>query len=166
MILKLLFLNVFSFLFSTLAQAADGTAAGGVQVECELVAEVRRDPLEPQDGEFRPFVPATHLSQGDVVYYTLRIRNPSIGYAADVTVVQKIPANTSYVAGSAAAPGAHVEFSIDDGQSFAAAERLLVADEGRARLAPPERYTHIRWQLRHPLAPGAVALARFQAVFD
>ena len=166
MIAKLLFLNGLASVFLTLAQAADSTAAGGVQVDCELVAEVRRNPLEPQDGEVRPFVPATHLSQGDVVYYTLRIRNPSIVYAADVTVVQKIPANTSYVAGSAAAPAAQVEFSIDGGQSFAAPAGLQVTDEGRTQLAPPERYTHIRWQLRHPLAPGAVALARFQAVFD
>ncbi|AMN47377.1 hypothetical protein ACG33_09760 [Steroidobacter denitrificans] len=156
--------------FIPLAQAADSTAAGGVQLECELVAEVRRDPLAPLDGppgsQFRPFVPATHLSQGDVVYYTLRIRNPSIVYAAEVMVVQKIPANTAYVAGSAAAPGAQVEFSIDGGQSFAVPRGLQVTDEGGTRLAPPERYTHIRWQLRHPLAPGAVALARFQAIFN
>lgn len=152
--------------FLSLAQAADSTAAAGVQVECELVAEVRRDPLDPPDGELRPFVPATHLSQGDVVYYTLRIHNPSVVYAADVMVVQKIPDNTSYVAGSAAAPGAQVDFSVDGGQSFAAARGLRVTEEGRTRLAPPERYTHIRWRLRYPLAPGAVALARFQAVFN
>jgi hypothetical protein len=29
----------------------------------------------------------------------------------------------------------------------------------------PQDYTHIRWHLRNALAPGAVALARFRAVF-
>ena len=84
-------------------------------------------------------------------------------YANKVQVSQKIPANTTYVPGSAGGPGADVEFSIDGGQTFARAEHLKLED---GSIAPPERYTHIRWTLRNPLAPGATALARFRAKFN
>jgi uncharacterized repeat protein (TIGR01451 family) len=139
------------------------------QVETVLIAEVRHDGdphrTDPQGREMPHFVPATLLSQGETVYYTVRIRNPSTAFIPDVTVVQKIPANTSYIAGSAAGPGARITYSIDGGQTFASAARLRVDVAGTRRAAAPQQYTHIRWQLRNPLAPGTVALARFRAVF-
>jgi uncharacterized repeat protein (TIGR01451 family) len=107
------------------------------------------------------------LTQGQIVYYTVRIHNPSPVAARNVEVVRRIPANTFYVAGSAAGPGAHIDFSADGGQTFAAPGRVTVTDgNGATRAAKPEDYTHIRWRLRNPLAPGAVALARFRAVFQ
>ena len=41
----------------------------------------------------------------------------------------------------------------------------MIDVEGTTQLAPVAQYTHIRWQLRNPLAPGATALARFRATF-
>ncbi len=139
------------------------------QVETTLIAEVRHDGdpqrTDSQGREIPHFIPATLLSQGETVYYTVRIRNPTAAFVPDVTVVQKIPANTSYIAGSAAGPSARVTYSIDGGQTFGSAARLQVDVAGTMRAAAPQQYTHIRWQLRNPLAPGAVALARFRAVF-
>lgn len=147
------------------AQTRDDVADESVQLELRLLAEVRRSSGRA-GRETHHFVPARHLSQGEVVYYTVRIRNPTTEYMPKAVVVQKIPANTSYVAGSAAAPGAQVMFSIDGGESFGTPEQLQVNVEGRMQPASPARYTHVRWQLRNALAPGAVALARFQAIFD
>ncbi len=75
-----------------------------------------------------------------------------------------IPANTSYRAGLGGGPGADIEFSVDGGQTFAAAGDLKLAD-GVTR-APPERYTHIRWRLRNPLGARRDCLARFRATFN
>lgn len=137
------------------------------QIETELVAEVRIDDVASPIPSPARFAPATVVRQGQVVYYTLRIRNISSEYARDVTVTQRIPANTEYVEESASAPGADVSFSVDGGQTFARADDLRVTDaSGVERPVPTEQYTHIRWQLRNPLAPGAVALARFRAVFQ
>jgi len=143
--------------------AADDT----IQVETELVAEVRLAVRSPGGPESFRFVPATILAQGDVVYYTVRIRNPAPVPARDVQVVQRIPANTIYVGGSASGPGADVMFSVDGGQTFAPASALSVSDPetGAVRRAETQDYTHIRWTLRNPLAPNSVALARFRAVF-
>jgi uncharacterized repeat protein (TIGR01451 family) len=136
-----------------------------VQVETELVAEVREGSDPARGREVYRYVPAATLAQGQVIYYTVRIHNPEPIFAANVTVVQRIPVNTAYVTDSASGPAADVTFSIDGGQTFAPAQRLTVVADGKTQRLPAEQYTHIRWHLRNPLAPGAVALARFRAVF-
>lgn len=146
---------------TTLATMAWATEA--VELRTQLLAEVRESAGTQERPSFR-MLPATRLAQGQVVYYTLRITNPTPVFANKVQVSQMIPANTTYVAGSASGPGADVEFSVDGGQTFAPARNLKLAD-GATR-ATPERYTHIRWRLRNPLAPGATALARFRATFN
>jgi uncharacterized repeat protein (TIGR01451 family) len=137
----------------------------GAKVETSLVAEVL---IEPSTASGRParFAPARVLKEGQQLFYTLRIRNPSTEFARSVVVMQDIPKNTTYVPASAAGPGAIITFSTDGGQTYAAEDKLRVTDAaGASRPALPQEYTNIRWQLRNALAPGAIALARFRAVF-
>jgi len=137
----------------------------GARVETSLVAEVL---IEPVTASGRParFAPARVLKEGQQLFYTLRIRNPSTEFARSVVVMQDIPKNTTYVPASAAGPGAIITFSADGGQTYAAGDQLRVTDAaGVSRPALPQEYTNIRWQLRNALAPGAIALARFRAVF-
>jgi uncharacterized repeat protein (TIGR01451 family) len=131
----------------------------------ELVAEVRENVSTTPGREVFRFVPARMLEQGQVVYYTLRITNQTTVPLRNVAVVQPVPANTTYLADSASGPGAVVSFSVDGGRSFAPAESLMIEVEGAQQPAQPAKYTHIRWQLRNPLAAGASALARFRATF-
>lgn len=145
---------------TTFATPAGATEA--VELRTQLIAEVRETTGPAERPVFR-LAPASRLTQGQVVYYTVRITNPTPVFANKVQVSQLIPANTTYLPGSAAGPGAEVEFSIDGGQTFARPEDLKQSDGTRA---PPERYTHIRWTMRNPLAPGATALARFRATFN
>lgn len=137
-----------------------------VPVETTLVAEVLKK-IEVSDGrQVQRLVPASVIAQGDVVYYTVKIRNPTATPARELAVVQRIPANTTYVPNSASGPSADITFSVDGGVSFKSAKDLtVVLPTGATRPALPHDYTHIRWQLRNALAPGAVALTRFQAVF-
>jgi uncharacterized repeat protein (TIGR01451 family) len=136
-------------------------ASEAVELRTQLIAEVR-ETLSSQDRPLYRMVPAKRLRQGEVVYYTVRITNPTPVFANNVLVSQRVPDNTIYMEGSASGPGTEVEFSVDGGVTFGRPESLKLGDGTRA---PPERYTHIRWRLKNPLAPGAVALARFQAVF-
>jgi uncharacterized repeat protein (TIGR01451 family) len=124
-------------------------------IQTELVAEVRENVSTTPGREVYRFVPARMLEQGQVVYYTLRITNQTTVPLRNVAVVQPVPANTTYLADSASGPGADVTFSVDGGSTFSPAGSLAQAPQ----------YTHIRWQLRNPLAPGATALARFRATF-
>jgi uncharacterized repeat protein (TIGR01451 family) len=159
--------QIYSVLVGVLLQVISPASGAAEEpgVVTQLIAEVRETMHTPEGAETYRFVPATLLSQGQVVYYTVRIQNPTPVYISEVTVTQRIPANTAYIPGSAAAPAAEVAFSSDGAQTFVRDEDLDVDSEGAAQSAAPERYTHIRWTLRHPLAPGAVALARFRAVF-
>lgn len=156
-------------------------------VDVVLVAEVRQD-VELAGRNVARLVPATELRQGEEVFYTVRILNPSAAAAREVVVVQPIPQNTTYVPNSAGGPGAEITFSADGGQTFAREGQVTIAEPAvvpavtsgvasgdpargasvrtvMTRLATPQEYTHIRWRLRNALAPGAVALARFRAVF-
>jgi uncharacterized repeat protein (TIGR01451 family) len=146
-------------IMTTFATRAVATEA--VELRTQLIAEVR-ETLNTQDRPLYRMVPASRLSQGQVVYYTVRITNPTPVFANNVVVSQRVPDNTLYMEDSATGPGAEIEFSVDGGVAFARAEDLKLDDGTRA---PPERYTHIRWRLRNPLAPGSVALARFRATF-
>ena len=131
----------------------------------ELVAEVRENVSTTPGREIYRYVPARLLEQGQVVYYTLRITNQSTVPLRNVAVVQPVPANTTYLADSASGPAAAVSFSVDGGKTFGAPGALMIEVEGSTQLAHASQYTHIRWQLRNPLAPGATALARFRATF-
>lgn len=149
----------------TLAPCLSAWAQQPLAMETTLVAEVRVEPPAPDSSGPR-FMPARVLKEGQELFYTLRIRNPSTEFARGVVVVQEIPKNTTYVPQSAAGPGAVITFSTDGGQSYAQEGQLRVTDTaGVSRPAQPQDYTNIRWQLRNPLAPGAVALARFRAIF-
>lgn len=134
-------------------------------IQTELVAEVRENVSTTPGREVFRFVPARLLEQGQVVYYTLRITNQTSVPLRNVAVVQPVPANTTYLGNSAAGPGAAVSFSVDGGGRFEPAESLMIEVEGMKQPAQATQYTHIRWQLRNPLAPGATALARFRATF-
>jgi uncharacterized repeat protein (TIGR01451 family) len=145
---------------------AVNTNADENKVEVQLLAEVRTSALGPDNASIARFAPARTLSQGEVVYYTVRIRNPTSEYLRDVVVVQPIPANTTYAERSASGPGTEIQFSADGGATFALESKVVAVDSvGALRAATPKDFTHIRWRLRNALAPGAVALARFQAVF-
>jgi uncharacterized repeat protein (TIGR01451 family) len=133
-----------------------------VEVDTELIAEIRQPVRTAQGATTYRFVRATVMPQGEVVYYTVRVRNPTTVYARNVLVIQKIPENTAYVAGSASGPAVEVSFSTDGGKTFTAESKSKARS---AEEAVNSEYTHIRWRFRNAIAPGATALARFRAVF-
>jgi uncharacterized repeat protein (TIGR01451 family) len=136
-------------------------------VSSELVAEVREEANLPQRPPLLRYQPATAITQGQTVFYTVRVRNHSPVPVRDAIAVQKIPSNTVYVLGSASGPATEITFSIDGGQTFGSEGQLRITPAvGAARRPLANEYTHIRWRLRNPLAPGATALARFQATFQ
>jgi uncharacterized repeat protein (TIGR01451 family) len=109
-------------------------------------------------------LPADHVVPGDLLIYTLKVRNVGSEPVAVPQFVAPIPLHTSYVADSAVGPGASVQYSVDAGETFDTPQNLKVRGEGGAlRPATAADYTHIRWTLQHPLKPKSVAYARFRA---
>jgi uncharacterized repeat protein (TIGR01451 family) len=135
-------------------------------LEVTAIAEQRVVEPTPNGGTVVRYVPASQVRLGEQVHYTLQVRNVGSAAVVDAVVVRPLPHNTRYISGSAVGPGADVSFSIDGGATFAEAQRLTINTYvGPTRRATADEYTHIRWRLRHPLAPGATALLRFRAEF-
>ena len=110
-------------------------------------------------------VPAQTVIPGERVVYTITFRNVG-AEPAEVVITNPIDESLTYVEGSAFGPGAVVEFSVDGGNTFAAADGLVVVEEGAERPATPRDYTHVRWVMQNDLAAGAQGMARFMAVLN
>ena len=132
---------------------ADGAAVatGSGALETEIVVE-KLLPANPPARPFAVFAPVGRLEAGDEVHYTIRVRNPGKQPVTDAQVTKRLPVGLYYLAGSASGPSCTIEFSTDGGSTFTAQRKD--AD-----------YTHVRWTLQRPLAPGATALLRFRATF-
>ncbi len=87
-----------------------------------------------------------------VITYTITFTNTGTADAHAVRVEDPVPAFTTYVAGSAAGPGATIAFSHDGGASFDASEAAPV--------------THVRWDLPAALPPGGSGSISFQVFVD
>lgn len=108
-------------------------------------------------------VPAETVVPGERVIYTITFENISDQPAGDVVITNPISGDLTYVDGSAFGPGTAIEFSVDGGASFAAANELTVEEDGASRAARPDDFTHIRWVMQNELAVGAQGTARFTA---
>jgi uncharacterized repeat protein (TIGR01451 family) len=132
-------------------------------LQITLIPEVRK--VETHGSESRVYyVPAKTISQGEEIYYTVRIVNLANDKVKRATVVQPVPSNTHLVDRSVTGAGAAITYSIDGGKTFISAGEMRNALDDRAPL--PVRVTHIRWQFRHALAPHVVVFARFRVLFD
>jgi uncharacterized repeat protein (TIGR01451 family) len=103
---------------------------------------------------------------GDVLGYALAFTNTTAGPVNQVQFVDPLPKGLVYRIGSARADQpVRIEYSIDGGKSYTAQPMVAVMENGRRLMKPAPRnaYTHIRWTLSGPLAPGAQVTAGFQA---
>lgn len=114
----------------------------------------------------RHLVPAETVVPGEDVIYTITFTNISDETAENIVITNPISANLTYVDGSAFGPGTVIEFSVDGGQSFASADRLIVSAEGVERPANVADFTHVRWTMQNELAAGAHGMARFRATLN
>lgn len=111
----------------------------------------------------RNLVPTDTVVPGDDVVYTITFTNISDESAENVVITNPISDNLTYLQGSAFGPGTVIEFSVDNGQSFAAPDELIVGTNGETRPAQVEDFTHVRWTMQNELEAGAQGMARFRA---
>jgi len=103
---------------------------------------------------------------GDVLGYSLAFTNRTSGHVSQVQFVDPLPTGLVYQTGSARADKAvRIEYSIDGGKSWSVEPMVIVLENGRrvSKPAPREAYSHIRWTVAEPMAPGAQVTAAFEA---
>ncbi len=148
-------------IFSIAAIAAIANAQSGADRIVTNVS-VELEASSADHGAARPRLQvAERVSPGDVLIYTVEVRNAGQHAAESPVVVQPIPAHMAYVADSAVGPGVDVDYSIDGGHTFDKPDNLKVT--AAAVPASAADYTHIRWHLRNRLKPNSIAYVRFSA---
>jgi len=100
---------------------------------------------------------------GDTVIFTVSYANTDTRPADRVVVINPVPRHVTYLDRSAEGKGTTIEFSVDGGKTYAAPGKLTVTTAGKQRPAIAADYTHIRWVLVKPLAPGGQGSVSFRA---
>ncbi|MEE9273210.1 MAG: hypothetical protein V3U57_08100 [Robiginitomaculum sp.] len=109
-------------------------------------------------------VRADMVTPGDTVVYSLNYFNEKNETADNVVLVMPIPAEVSYLEGTADVEGARTAYSADGGKTFAARTALNVIDvNGKSRPARAQDITHIRWMIGTPIAPKASGTLSYSA---
>ncbi len=144
--------TLFLLLTLGLAFAQESESPLVVSLESFIVEEVVLE-----DGSVEEqFTPAEFTDPGNTIEYRVNLFNQGDTALEGVQAVGPIPEDTFYLDGSAAvSEEAWLEFSIDGGQTFAAAPITItiVNEEGEEEevTVPPENYTTVRWILLTPL---------------
>jgi len=97
------------------------------------------------------------LKPGDLVRYDVVATNSSADPAAHLIPVARVPAGTTYEAGSASfATSARVEFSLDGGKTWSSKPSLAMKTPSGTieKPAPVAAYTALRWVDEKTLAPN------------
>ncbi|OIP72180.1 MAG: hypothetical protein AUK48_11460 [Oscillatoriales cyanobacterium CG2_30_44_21] len=105
---------------------------------------------------------------GSVLRYTVTAENTTNRNMQNLSVTQPVPGGMVYViqsATKASADNASVDFSIDGGKSFS--PKPVVRVRGRdgkvvERPAPPEAYTHVRWNFGETLSANSRTQVSYQ----
>jgi uncharacterized repeat protein (TIGR01451 family) len=161
-----------SLIFAAVCLLALGSVAGFAQrhfmaaavarpeIKIELAAVVERD------NDFVPVEKANLVKQGETLDWTIKSENSGQAPALDYKAVGRIPAGTSFVAGSAKVEGAaKVVYSLDGGKSYAASPTIdeKQADGSVKKVAAPvSMYTNVRYEWADPLAPGGHVTASYK----
>jgi uncharacterized repeat protein (TIGR01451 family) len=154
-------MSVFLLFISISAAAmAEGT------VDIRTVVQKEEVVINDEGESVKRLVDADVVIPGETVFYTITFRNVGDEPADDVVITNPIADSLVYVDGSAFGPGTDIQFSVDGGASFAAADELTVVENGIQRKAAAGDYTHVRWVMNNELAAGAQATARFAAVLE
>jgi len=143
-------------------------AAAQAQGHLDVQTIVQKEEVIVNDaGESeKRLVAAEVVVPGESVFYTITFTNVSAEPADNVVITNPIAEDLMYIDGSAFGPGMDILFSVDSGETFAAANELTVVEDGEVRGAEAADFTHVRWVMQNDLEAGAQGTARFAAVLE
>ena len=152
-------------LVALLSPAGTVLAENGVTLTSAVLRQIE---VENEKGEkVVELVPVDKALPGEELIIRITYTNTSAEPAENIVIVNPVPDQMSYVAGSAAGDLTVPTFSIDSGKSFALPEKLLVkGEDGKMKTASAELYTHIRFRRIEALDPGQVDTVSFLAVLE
>lgn len=114
---------------------------------------------------WQPLEDNAAVSPGDVLRYKIVGQNTGESAANNLAVTQPIPDQMTYKLNSASSENqADITYSVDQGETFVAEPKIKISQEDGTvieRPAPPEAYTHVRWQFP-AVTPESGATAMYE----
>lgn len=101
------------------------------------------------------------LLPGEFVGYQIEVNNQGTEDAAAIIIENPIPEHTVYVQDSAKGINTLIEFSVDNGKTFALPSQLFVEKNGKRVQAESTDYTQVRWKLNQPLSAGSSSTVQY-----
>ncbi|RKY55636.1 MAG: hypothetical protein DRP93_02975 [Candidatus Neomarinimicrobiota bacterium] len=105
---------------------------------------------------------------GDIIRYTIIAGNVGNGILANPLITDPVPKGVSYKPFSAKGESAEITYSVNEGRLFQSwpPTYMVKDEEGKVvtKLAPPEMITHVRWELKKPLAPNESQQLEFEVI--
>ena len=148
-----------------LAMPAASWAQSSGHIKLTSTALVEKEVVNAEGKKEIKRVKATKVVPGSEVIFVTFYENISKEKADKAVITNPVPAHMIYTDQSARGKGTLITFSIDNGKSFNIPAKLFVLDAtGRKFPARPKDYTHIRWEMQHPLPPGAKGEVSFRAI--
>ncbi len=130
------------------------------EIKVELAAVVERDNATV------PVEKVALVKQGEILDWTINSENSGQAAAIAYKAVGRIPAGTTFIAGSAKVDGsAKVVYSLDGGKSYSTSPTIeeKQADGSIKKVAAPvSMYTNVRYEWADPLAPGGHVSAAYK----
>jgi len=139
------------------------------QPRMQLILTVDKQvPSQSESGtpafEWQPLSQSVPVLPGEILRYQLVGQNNSSESISALVLTQPIPPEMVYIIDSAAG-ASNITFSIDNGATFTANPTVNnVNENGQVVIepAPPESYTHVRWQFARVLTPGEELVGTFE----
>ena len=144
---------------------ATATARAEGDIVVQSIAETEKEVVNAAGRKEKKREAVKVAIPGTQVIYTTRFTNKGAKPAGNVVIDNPIPANTTFIAGSAFGANTTITYSVDGGKNYDAPNKLRVrTTAGTERAAEPRDYTHIRWRYVGELAPGKRGEAGFRVV--
>jgi uncharacterized repeat protein (TIGR01451 family) len=157
------FSTVFCMVALLTAFALPTHAADAGAIKISSIAEKETTAIDEDGNAQSTRIRVDAAVPGDQIIYTTTFENISDKPAGNIVINNPIPNDTTYL--SANGTNTEITFSIDDGNQYAASDKLIVTtSEGNTRPAMPSDYTHLRWVYMGELGVGETSEISFRAV--
>jgi uncharacterized repeat protein (TIGR01451 family) len=111
-------------------------------------------------------IPLDKVNLGDTVIYTITYTNAGNGLLKNAVITDPIPQGVRYIENTAEGKDTEITCSIDNGLTW---QKPPVMTEFRKpdgtlekKKAPMDMYTHIKWEIKKPVAPGEADRVSFK----
>jgi uncharacterized repeat protein (TIGR01451 family) len=150
--------------FAALLAGSISFSAYAAGVEFSNKAEVMVTVANKDGTKETKRVPAKKVAPDGDVIYTTTFKNTIDKPISNIMVTNPIPANMLYTADSAAGANTVITYSVDNGKTYDAPEKLtVIGKDGKPRPAQAADFTGIRWIYKGDLATGKSSEVTFKA---